>query len=1185
MISRFSSLIMVLVVLVLVMGCGREEVKERPRDPFVFRSVLDERPRIVTAALHENLWVAYDARYASLYKAWMGGVSFDGAVYTTAHGPQPTSMAGATFMKDDHVETRWSLTDNGSSSVPEVVYKGHRVTKTNRVTFTYHLINEGGEVIVVEETPEYIAGPGLVRNFTTSGVPDGTSVGLQIVISSPSATNSFDTDGEFSQSGDGDDLQGTLTLNSNDDTQFTTYFEVVMDDAEAKEELSKAMTLINGSDCATCHNETERTVGPSYKEIAERYEATEDNIILLTTKVIEGGTGVWGEVPMTAHPNMAEEDARTIVEYILSLREERDNSMEAGIIRVFAEITETRSTLPDLKPGQNFNKKDVVPNINQEGVSQFYGKSNFLMWTGGLINIPETTKYSFRLESSGAARLMINDKPVLDHSTVHDLASMDTEVELTEGQHQLGIQYYDGGKPPVLRLLWAPHGSTGHSLVPAENFITWVWQPNTTPGPKELVPVKRIPGDTEPLQDAHPSFDVQTVITSDFQPKVGGMDFLSDGRMVVCTWDSLGSVYIVDGVQQDDTTQYSHKKIAAGLAEPLGLKVVDDEIFVLQKQELTQLVDTDGDDLIDEYKTVSGEWGVTSNFHEFAFGLIYKDGYFYATLATAILPGGASAPNQEPHRGKVVKISREDGSMEVVAGGLRTPNGIGFGIDGEIFVADNQGDWLPSSKIVHIQEGGFYGQRSVEPEVAMELEEDPPVVWLPQDDIGNSPSQPGLLNIGPYKDQMIHGEVTHGGVKRVFVEKVNGEYQGAVFRFTQGLMAGINRIVWGPDGALYVGGVGNPGNWGHIGKLWYGIQRLTYNEKSAFEMLAVRAKTDGMEIEFTEPLGLDQGNSPGDYTVRQWWYEPTEAYGGPKMDEERLAVRSVNISDDRKKVFLELEGMKEGHVVHFRTGQFISASNNEMWSTEAWYTLNQIPEDDPGTRTGSPGAAANTLTQNEIDAGWKLLFDGNTTNGWKTYNREGVGRKWKVVDGTLHFEGRKIIEGVETDKVADGGLDIITVDDFQNFEFALEWKISPKGNSGLFYTVVEDEKYEDAWKTSPEMQVLDNQGHDDASIEKHRAGDLYDMISCKVESVNAVGEWNKVRIIKNGANVQHWLNGIKVVEYEINTDSWWEMVENSKFKTEVENYREIFGTAERGHIGLQDHDDPVWFRNIKIKEL
>ena len=193
--------------------------------------------------------------------------------------------------------------------------------------------------------------------------------------------------------------------------------------------------------------------------------------------------------------------------------------------------------------------------------------------------------------------------------------------------------------------------------------------------------------------------------------------------------------------------------------------------------------------------------------------------------------------------------------------GLRTPNGInavkigtGENATEEIFVADNEGDWLPSSKIVHVSSTGkdWFGSRSVDPVGVATMTEKQPVVWLPQGEIGNSPSQMIGIDDGPYKGQMLHGEVTHGGLKRVFVEKVNGEYQGALFRFTQGMEAGINRICKAPDGSMYVGGIGSTGNWGHEGGLYYGLQRMEFNNECTFEMLAVRAKSNGIEIEFTE---------------------------------------------------------------------------------------------------------------------------------------------------------------------------------------------------------------------------------------------------------------------------------------------------------------------------------------------
>jgi cytochrome c len=608
----------------------------------------------------------------------------------------------------------------------------------------------------------------------------------------------------------------------------------------------------------------------------------------------------------------------------------------------------------------------------------------------------------------------------------------------------------------------------------------------------------------------------------------------------------------------------------------LGIKVVNDTIYVLQKQELTRLIDNDKDGIIDEYQTVCDDWRVSANFHEFAFGLAYKDGYFYAALATAIEPGGASAKPQIPDRGKAIKISKKDGSIEYIATGLRTPNGVGIGVDGEIFIADNQGDWLPSSKIVHVKPGAWYGSRSVDFEGTANLKETLPVVWLPQDEIGNSPSQPMYLDVGPYKGQQVHGEVTHGGLKRVFVEKVDGDYQGVVFRFTQGLEGGVNRVVWGPDGALYIGMIGNPGNWGQAGKKWYGIQKFAYNGTSTFEMLAVRAKSNGVEIEMTEPIGELYGNALADYQVKQWYYKPTIDYGGPKLGIETLKVKSVNISDDRKKVFLELDGMKPNHVVYIHLNNtFVSSQNHELWSTEAWYTLNKIPAGNPGVKTAAKVVAANTLTEKEKQEGWKLLFDGKTTTGLRGFKGKPAPTAWKIKDGVLFLDTSKKKDGSVI-----GGGDLVTDSEFENYELSLEWKIEYAGNSGIIFNVIEDEKYGYVWQTGPEMQILDNIGHDEGRVAKHRAGDLFDLIGSKFVTVRPSGEWNQARLIVNNGKTEFWLNGYKSVEFTMFTPQWAEMIKNSKFKDMPD-----FGKSRKGRIAFQDHGDQVSFRNIKIKEL
>ena len=218
----------------------------------------------------------------------------------------------------------------------------------------------------------------------------------------------------------------------------------------------------------------------------------------------------------------------------------------------------------------------------------------------------------------------------------------------------------------------------------------------------------------------------------------------------------------------------------------------------------------------------------------------------------------------------------------------------------------------------------------------------------------------------------------------------------------------------------------------------------------------------------------------------------------------------------------------------------------------------------------------NTLTQAEVEEGWKLLFDGNSTEHWRGYNKEEFPGGWEVVDGTLHVIGSGRGE-------AGGGGDIITKNKYGNFELSLEWKVSKGGNSGIFY-LAQEIPGEPIWKNSPEMQILDNINHPDAKLGiqgNRQAGALYDLIPAEPQTAKPAGEWNHVKILVYKGTVVHWMNGEQVLEYHLWTDDWKEMVANSKFR----DYEEFVNTAEEGHIGLQDHGDDVWFRNIKILEM
>ncbi len=749
---------------------------KRPIEVWAQRSVLNLKPRMFSLALDPECYVAYDLEHCALYKVWKGGISWEGTVYNETKVAQPTSW-GKDYLLNDSTAGRWAITKNGTATTATVRFLGYRF-QNNQVYLKYRLATPA-DTVEVEERPEFTrdesGNPGLERMFETFKVGPKVTV----LLKTPS---------------------GPLHLKSNAPTVSQTFYPKIPPQSPPVADPGKAGDLgkywIERSDCFTCHKWDEKTVGPGFTEIAEKYAQNTDAASYLANKIKTGGSGVWGESAMNPHPNLGEENLRAMVKYILSLSDKKPTALASKSIE---------------KP-----KKIIAA-------------------------VPQKSKK---------------------------------------------------------------------------------------------------PGFGAPLAGLHPSYDVQALHLPGTEYKVGGLAFMPDGRLIVATWTPEGSVYILDGVETGDSSKIRAKKIAWGLYEPLGVAVVNSDIFVLQKHELTQLVDHDGDGITDEYKAICNGFGVSADFHEFAFGLVYKDEHFYANLSLPM----RLLDNERPHpdRGRTVKIAM-DGSFEWINSGLRQPNGIGLGIDDEIFTTDNQGQWLPANKFIHVRRGDFLGMRWGLPDSLSHLKMVPPAVWLPEDEIANSPSEPALMRDGPYDGQMIFGDVSHGGIKRVFLEKVNGVYQGVVFRFTQGLEVGINRIRRGPDGAWYAGGTGMGGGWSWKGTN-HGLQRMKYNGKPTFEMLAIRSTPNGFEIEFTESLAEGQGNSPADYAIQQWWYLPTEAYGGPKMDLQSLKVRQVQVSPDRKKVMLIIPGLKKEHVVKFDLNENLRSTNGqELWSSEAWYTLNHIP--------------------------------------------------------------------------------------------------------------------------------------------------------------------------------------------------------------------------------------------------
>jgi hypothetical protein len=212
----------------------------------------------------------------------------------------------------------------------------------------------------------------------------------------------------------------------------------------------------------------------------------------------------------------------------------------------------------------------------------------------------------------------------------------------------------------------------------------------------------------------------------------------------------------------------------------------------------------------------------------------------------------------------------------------------------------------------------------------------------------------------------------------------------------------------------------------------------------------------------------------------------------------------------------------------------------------------------------------NLLTDAQKTEGWVLLFDGVSMNGWRTFkNKEN--NSWEVSEGTLHCKPFD-------DKGENKRADLVTVDQYRDFELAFDWKISPQGNSGVMFRVTEE--YDEPYATGPEYQILDDKGYPGEVAETNFTASNYAMHVAENKTVNPVGEWNSARIVVKGNHVEHWLNGQQVVSYELNSDDWKKRRAASKWK-DFPGY----GSAQKGHIDLQDHGNEVWFRKIMIKSL
>jgi cytochrome c551/c552 len=469
--------------------------------------------------------------------------------------------------------------------------------------------------------------------------------------------------------------------------------------------------------------------------------------------------------------------------------------------------------------------------------------------------------------------------------------------------------------------------------------------------------------------------------------EVGGLAMMPNGNLGIAT--RRGDIFIVEN---PTSPRPYFRKFASGLHEILGLVYQDGSWYCAQRGELTKLTDTNQDGVADHYEIVYS-WPISGHYHEYSFGpKVGKDGNFYVS-------GNVAFGNQEwwrgesrvPYRGWVMKITPY-GKMEPFATGMRSPAGLGI-IDGELFYTENQGDYIGSGGLWHLEKGDFTGHpaglawtgledsplkltaaefdavvdprktkdengRYIKPEnvvdenfitMYMAKEKIPqiklPAVWLPHGIHGISNAEPLQIpkgHLGPFEGQVLIGDQGQSKIMRVFLEKVNGEYQGASFDFRSGFQSGVLRMVFAPDKSLFVGETNR--GWGSAGEANEGLQRLVWNNEIPFEMRTVKAMPDGFEIEFTKQVDIKSAEDLASYAVQSFIYKYHPVYGSPPVNIQDNVISGVKVSADGKKVRIIVDDLRRYHIHKISLDGIREKEQfHSLVHPVAYYTLNNIP--------------------------------------------------------------------------------------------------------------------------------------------------------------------------------------------------------------------------------------------------
>ncbi|MBP88398.1 MAG: hypothetical protein CMJ64_17075 [Planctomycetaceae bacterium] len=460
--------------------------------------------------------------------------------------------------------------------------------------------------------------------------------------------------------------------------------------------------------------------------------------------------------------------------------------------------------------------------------------------------------------------------------------------------------------------------------------------------------------------------DYYRMIRFDIPPHInleaGGIDLMPDGKLAVST--RRGDIFLVDKPFADPPKEVQWTKYAGGLHEVLGIHSVGDWLYTTQRCELTRLKDEDGDGRADLFETVSDGWEISGDYHEYAFGSRPdKDGNQWLVLCLT-----GSFNSNVPYRGWCVRVT-PDGKMIPTCSGIRSPGGIGMNAVGDMFYTDNQGPWNGTCGLKHLRPGSFQGhpggngwynltggvigKRPTEPQSGSRImteakkipELEPTAVFFPYKKMGQSAS--GIAcdstggKFGPFEGQLFVGDQTFSTVMRVYLEKVKGHYQGVCFPFRSGLGSGSLSLKL-TDRGLFVGGTNR--GWGSRGNKPYALDRLVWTGEVSFEVHEMRAKPDGFELTFTQPVDPETAGDVASYKMQTYTYIYQASYGSPEVDHTEPKITAAEVASDGLSVRLRIDGLQEGHVHELHMGNVRSVKALPLLHNVGYYTLNYIPE-------------------------------------------------------------------------------------------------------------------------------------------------------------------------------------------------------------------------------------------------